>query len=715
VYVRNGIHPSALINLPIRTARHATMPDSPENRLVKPAQFVKGVGPDRAERLRRLGVETVEQLLFYLPRDYQDLTDLRPIAKLEASKLQTARGKVVDLDAKETHKGGTLAAALIDDGTARLRGVWFNQPTAIKRFKVGDTVLFSGKPTWRTGCWEMAHPQVQMTEDASLAEPFLPIYPLTEDLRIGELRRILKAAVTEYAGDVAEILPTTLRARHRFPEIAVALSHAHFPPDCESGEAARRRLVFEEFLLLQLALAFRHRDIRDDRQAPRLETTTEIDRRIRRLFPFQLTADQNKAVAEISTDLVSGKPMNRLLQGDVGSGKTAVAAYALLVAIAQKHQAALMAPTELLARQHWQTFDRYLKASRVRRLLLTSSLSAAERSKALDAIRAGEVDLVVGTQAIIQEDVQFASLGLVVIDEQHKFGVRQRARFRRKGLDPHYLVMSATPIPRTLTMTVFGDLDVSTLREQPPGRKPVRTYAVEPAEQAKSFEFVRRKLVEGRQAYVVCPLVEESAKITARSAEQMAAQFRSGEFARFHVGLVHGRMEDAAREAAMDAFRAGQTQVLVSTLVVEVGIDVPNATVMIVVDAQRFGLSQLHQLRGRIARGAYPGFCFLFAAPESLQAAARLRALVDSTDGFKIAEEDLRLRGPGEFLGTRQHGLPELRVGDLLRDAELIQLARDEARQIVASDPLLEQAEHRSLRDAMLRRFGNVLESASAG
>jgi ATP-dependent DNA helicase RecG len=293
--------------------------------------------------------------------------------------------------------------------------------------------------------------------------------------------------------------------------------------------------------------------------------------------------------------------------------------------------------------------------------------------------------------------------------------VRQRARFRHKGLDPHYLVMSATPIPRTLTMTVFGDLDVSIIREQPPGRKPVRTYAVEPAEQGKSFEFVRKKLAEGRQAYVVCPLVEPSAKVAIRSAEQMAAQLRAGEFARFRVGLVHGRMDETAREAAMQAFRAGQTQVLVSTLVVEVGIDVPNATVMIILDAERFGLSQLHQLRGRISRGSYPGFCFLFATPNNPDAAARLRALVDTTDGFKIAETDLELRGPGEFLGTRQHGLSELRVGNLLRDAELIREARDDARKIIKHDPQLEQPEHRPLRDAMLRRFGKLLELASAG
>jgi ATP-dependent DNA helicase RecG len=685
------------------------------DRLQSAVQFVKGVGPQRAEKLRRLGVETVEQLLFYLPRDYQDLTDLRPIAKLEAGKLQTVRGRVIDLDARETRKHGTLAAALIEDGSGRLRGVWFNQPLAIKRLRVGETVLFSGKPAWHMGCWEMAHPQVQATEDGSLNEPYLPVYPLTEDLRLGDLRRILRHALAEYAADVPELLPPELRAARELPDIATALANAHFPTDRASGERARRRIAYEEFLLLQLALAMRHRDIRDERQAPRLEATEQIDQRIRRLFPFQLTGDQNRAVREICEDLGSGRPMNRLLQGDVGSGKTAVAAYALLVAIANRHQAALMAPTELLARQHWQTLDRYLRNSRVRRLLLTGSLTAAERRQALAAIRAGELDLVVGTHAIIQQDVEFAELGLVVIDEQHKFGVRQRAHFRRAGLDPHYLVMSATPIPRTLTLTVFGDLDVSTIREQPPGRQPVRTYLVEGEEQAKAYDFARSKLGEGRQAYVICPLVVESELVDLRAAEQMAVELRRGEFARFRLGLVHGQMSDATRDAAMQQFRSGQTHLLVSTAVVEVGIDVPNATVMIIVDAQRFGLSQLHQLRGRIARGSYPGFCFLFAEPNNYEAAARLQALVNTTDGFRIAEEDLRLRGPGEFLGTRQHGLPDLIVGDLLRDTDLLTQAREDAWEIVRNDPQLQHPAHVRMRKAMVRRFGTALELATVG
>jgi ATP-dependent DNA helicase RecG len=684
---------------------------APHDRLDTPAQFVKGVGPQRAEKLLRLGIHTARDLLFYVPRDYKDLTDLRRIADVEFGKLQTVCGRVVDLDARRAQSGKTISAVLLDDGSGRLVGVWFNQPRILKRFHMDETVLFSGKPTLYEGRWQMQHPEVQQI-DAAAPEPYMPVYGLTEDLRPGEIRRILRGVVQEYAGLVPDRLPAALRQRLGLPDIATALAHVHFPPDREACRLARQRLAYEELLLLQLAMALRHRDFHDRREAPRFEVSRRLDERIRRLFPFQFTAGQDHAVGEIVADLASGKPMCRLLQGDVGVGKTAVACYALLVAVAQQHQAALMAPTEILARQHWQTLDRYLADSRVRRKLLVGSLSAREREETLAAVRAGEVDLVVGTHAVIQEDVEFARLGLVVIDEQHKFGVQQRARFRHKGLDPHYLVMTATPIPRTLTMTVFGDLDLTTIRDQPPGRQPVRTYLVKSADRTRSFDFVCRKLKEGRQAYVICPLVADSETLDLRSAERTAAELGKGEFAGFTVGLVHGRLSDVEKEAAMRRFREGRTHVLVSTIVVEVGVDVPNATLMMVLDAERFGLSQLHQLRGRIARGSYPGYCFLFASPRTADASERLEAVASTSDGFRIAEEDLRIRGPGEFLGTRQHGLPELRVADLIRDVELISEARRDAIAIVLADPELQLPEHQPLKQAMLDRFGEALELA---
>jgi ATP-dependent DNA helicase RecG len=420
-------------------------------------------------------------------------------------------------------------------------------------------------------------------------------------------------------------------------------------------------------------------------------------------------------VADVCRDLAGERPMQRLLQADVGAGKTAVAVYALLVAIANKHQAALMAPTEVLARQHTRTLDRYLAHSRVRRLLLTGALSSRERQAALDALRSGDIDLVVGTQALVQEDVEFARLGLVVIDEQHRFGVHQRARFRRLGVDPHYLVMTATPIPRTVALSVFGDLDVSVLREPPPGRHPVVTRWSDFSQRERVFEKLRAGLRARRQAYVVCPLVEESAATDVKAAVQTHAELSAGPFRDFQVGLLHGRQDDDTKADVMEQFRARQLDVLVCTSVVEVGVDVPNATLMIIEHAERFGLSQLHQLRGRVSRGAVPGECYFFAEAPGEEARQRVRVFARTTDGFALAEEDVRLRGVGEFFGARQHGLGELRVASLVRDADVLSAARQDAFALVAADPGLRLAEHGALRAAVLDRYGKTLDLAEIG
>jgi ATP-dependent DNA helicase RecG len=408
-------------------------------------------------------------------------------------------------------------------------------------------------------------------------------------------------------------------------------------------------------------------------------------------------------------------PMNRLLQGDVGSGKTVVAVYAMLLAVAHGYQAVLMAPTEVLARQHSLTLERMLAASQVRRAQLTGGLAASQRTALLERIAAGEMDIVVGTQAIIQEDVSFAKLGLVVIDEQHKFGVRQRAVLKRAGPDPHYLVMTATPIPRSLTMTLFGDLDVSTLRDNPPGRQKVNTYLANEDQRAKWWDFFRQKLREGRQGYVVTPLVEESEATEAASLDQTYETLANGELEAFRLGLIHGRMTPAEKDAVMDGFRNGEIQVLVSTSVVEVGVDVPNATLMTIESGHRFGLAQLHQLRGRISRGKFPGFCCVFGDPQTDESRERLKAFVSSTDGFELAEIDFRLRGPGEIFGTRQHGLPPLRIADLLRDRTILEEARRDARELVTVDPGLGREEHAKLRRMMLARYGKALDLGDVG
>jgi ATP-dependent DNA helicase RecG len=686
--------------------------------LLQNPQFLKGVGPARAELLRRLGLTTIRDVLFHFPRSYEDLTDMRPITGLSAGSLQTAHGEVVEIAGRHLADGRALVSVVLsDDGKHCLEGVWFNQPYAARLFRYGQRLAFAGKPKWLRDHWQMANPRVQVLDGPAnpTATAVVPVYPLTEDLRAEQLRPIIREAVQHFAGHVPEILPPTLRDQCGLPLAAEALCSVHLPESLADATAGRRRFVYEEFLVLQLALALRRRDLRDRQQAPSLPVTPAIDARIRRLFPFQLTADQDHAVAEVCRDLAGQRPMQRLLQADVGAGKTAVAVYALLVTVANKHQAALMAPTEVLAQQHWQTFERYLAQSRVRRLLLTGALTPRGRRNALAAIREGQIDLVVGTQALVQEDVQFARLGLVVIDEQHKFGVHQRARVRRLGVDPHYLVMTATPIPRTVALTVFGDLDVSTIRQLPPGRQPVQTRWLSESRRPWVYERLREGLGRGQQAYVVCPLVTASATREQKSAEQMHAELQSGAFRDFHVGLLHGQLDDQAKEQVMARFRSRELDLLVSTTVIEVGVDVPNATLLVVEHAEQFGLSQLHQLRGRVSRGNDPGQCFLFAGPATGASQERLRLFTRIRDGFALAEQDARLRGLGEFFGTRQHGLGEMRIGDLIADQEVLKLARKDAFALVAQDSRLRLPEHALLRRTVLERYGRSLDLAEIG
>ncbi len=685
-------------------------------RLATPVQFLKGVGPDRAELLARLGVRTVRDLIFLFPRDYQDLTDVRLIRDLEPGRLVSVIGKVVDVDAKSLGWGRTMVVVLVHQGSDALRGVWFNQPFMRNKFALGQEVMFSGKAKRHDELWEMAHPRVAwLEEDESAgAGGVLPLYPLTEGLKQWHLRRLVRAALEAHGDLLEEVFPESFLESHALLPIGRALAEIHFPANKPRLEQARRRFIYQELFVLQLALALRHRIRQDRAGAPVLERTAKIDARIRRLFPFPLTAAQNAAIDEIARDLARSFPMNRLLQGDVGSGKTVVAVYAMLLAVAHGYQTVLMAPTEILARQHAATLERLLSASHVRRVLLTSALGT-RRKETLEKIADGQIDLVVGTQAVVQDDVRFARLGLVVIDEQHKFSVVQRAALKRSALDPHYLVMTATPIPRTVTIANFGDLDVSTLRESPPGRQPVRTYLATPEQREKWWTFFRRKLTEGRQGYVVTPLVDDSDEIAAASLEATFEELANGPLEAFRLDLVHGRMEAAEKDRAMDAFRRGQTQVLVSTTVIEVGVDVPNATLMTIEGGERYGLAQLHQLRGRISRGTAAGFCCVFANPQTDEARQRLEAFVSTNDGFQLAEVDLALRGPGEFFGTRQHGMSPFRVADLLQDAAVLEEARADALQMVESDPGLSLPQHVRLRRMVLARYGKALDLGDVG
>lgn len=690
---------------------------SPDQTLATPVQFLKGVGPQRAELLERLGIRTASDALFFFPRDYQDFTDRREVADLEEGKLQTVRGRVEEVELRGAGIGRSILGVLVRSERGHLRAVWFNQPFLREKFAVGQQVLVSGKPKLRGLVWQMQHPRVETLADDE-TEPrgrILPVYPATEGLEQWQIRRAVQSAVDVGAGLLDEVFSPAFLEAHRLLPIEQAVREVHFPGDRVRLDEARRRFIYQELLILQLGLAIKRAQQRLQAQAPRLPVTPQIDVRIRRLFPFELTAAQQEAIGQIAADMGESVPMNRLLQGDVGSGKTVVAVYAMLLAVAHRQQAALMAPTEVLARQHASTLDRLLAASQVRRGLLVGGMPAKERAEIVDRAAAGELDLVVGTQALVQDDVRFARLGLVVIDEQHKFGVRQRAVLKSAGGAPHYLVMTATPIPRTVTMTLFGDLDTTVLRESPPGRQKVYTYLAPEEKRERWWEFFRKKLREGRQGYVVVPLVEESEQLGAASLEQSYEALANGELEEFRLSLIHGRMSAAEKDAVMADFRARRAQVLVCTSVVEVGVDVANATVMAIEDAERFGLAQLHQLRGRISRGSHPGFCCAFSSSQSDESKRRMKAFAATTDGFRLAELDFKLRGPGELFGTRQHGLPPFRIADLVRDAAVVEEARRDARAMVESDPRLAAPEYARLRRMVMSRYAQALDLSDVG
>ncbi|HEY1784179.1 MAG TPA: ATP-dependent DNA helicase RecG, partial [Pirellulales bacterium] len=643
-----------------------------------------------------------------------DLTTVATIDHLEEGQPTSIVGVVDEVELQSRGTGRSVLGVLVRQDSLFLRALWFNQPFLVERFRVGQRVLVSGKPKFFGNRWQMTHPDVKNLEEAELPSGgLLPVYPLTAGLRQGHMRKLVRAALDVCVGRIDDVLTPSLRQPYDLAEIGWAIEHIHFPRAMADVEHARQRFVYQELLVMQLALAVRRAEAVEARDAMPLPASAKIDARIRRLFPFELTAGQNKVLAEILADLARPQPTNRLLQGDVGSGKTAVAVYAMLVAVAHGAQAALMAPTELVVQQHARTLERLLAGSLVRVGVLTGAVTGGERERLLADVASGEVQILLGTQALVEAEVKFQRLALVVIDEQHKFGVRERAAFRQSG-HPHCLVMTATPIPRTVALSLYGDLDVSTLDERPPGRQNVHTYLPPESDWPRWWEFYRKKLREGRQGYVITPVVEGDDGALA-SLEQSFEALANGELEAFRLGLVHGRLTSSRKEAALEAFHNGQTQVLVATSVVEVGIDVPNATLMTIQGAERFGLAQLHQLRGRISRGVYPGYCCLLTQGASPATTRRLSALVESNDGFWLAETDFLLRGPGELVGDRQHGLPALRVADLARDREILERARADAQALLAADPGLLGPEYQRLRRMVLARYGRSLSLGDVG
>src|SRR5262245_30730149 len=694
---------------------------SPAELLATPVQYLKGVGPQRAELLAKLDLHYAADVLFFFPRAYQDMSELREIDQLEEKKMASVVGVIDEVDLRNTGPGKSMLGMLMKQGPQYLRCLWFNQPWMRDKLAVGRRILVSGEPKREGVRWEMIHPRVELLADDEDAPAgrILPVYPLTEGLNQSQMRRVINGVVKSHAELVDDVFPEDFLDAHRLWPIKAALTNIHQPSDEASLTQAKRRLVYQELLVLQLALAIRKWRLAHQRQAPPLPISTKIDARITRLFHFQLTAAQRQAIDEITADMARAFPMNRLLQGDVGSGKTVVAMYAMLLAVAHGHQAALMAPTEILARQHLQTLSTALAASQVRMALLTGALTPAERRETLEKIAAGEVDIVIGTHAVThavaKSGVEFNKLGLVVIDEQHKFGVRQRAALKKAGVDPHYLVMTATPIPRTVGMTLFGDLDVSTLREPPPGRQTVHSYLAGDDQRMRWWHFFRQKLDEGRQGFVIAPLVEDSEAVDAANVQQTFDVLSRGELANYRVGLLHGRMTPAEKDSTMQAFRAGRTQALVATSVVEVGVDVPNATLMAIEGGERFGLAQLHQLRGRISRGAHAGYLCVFATPANDEAQERLDAFTKTSDGFDLAELDFQIRGPGDLFDTKQHGLPPLRIADLTRDIPVVEEARDAAQALIQSDAELANPAFARLRRMVFHRYGEALDLGDVG
>ena len=680
-------------------------------------QFLRGVGPRRAEMLQRMGLRTVQDLIFFFPRDYQTLAAVTPIDSLLESESASVHGELESVSSRRTRRGMHLVTARLSTHEGEVKVAWFNQPFLANRLHNGMRVVLSGKPKNRDGQWEFSNPKwmVLREDEAVPGGQILPVYRLTEGMPPQQMRSIVASALGIFLPSVEEVLPESFRRDHQLISIHEALKGIHAPESEPQLEEARRRLVFQELLVLQLALAMRRENLQLKSRAPRLTSNAKIDARICRLFPFDLTEAQRRAIDEICVDLGREVPMNRLLQGDVGAGKTVVAFYAMLLAVAHQHQAVLMAPTEILAEQHFKNLQRLLSHSHVSVGQLTGRLKQRERTDLLEQLESGDIDILVGTQAILQPGVRFRALAIVVIDEQHKFGVKQRAVLREAGEDPHYLVMTATPIPRTMTMTAFGDLDVSTLEGRPPNRQTIHSYLGEEDSRDSWWDFFRKKLDEGRQGYVVTPLVEETDHSQEASVKSVFEKLCNEALSGYRVGLLHGRQTPEEKADAMFQFSTGELQVLVATSVLEVGIDVPNATLMTIESGERFGLSQLHQLRGRISRGTHPGFVCVFADPKGDQGRERLKAFVKSNDGFELAELDFSFRGPGNMLGTRQHGMPPLRVADLLRDRDVVLEARQAAQSLIGQGAQWLDPQFEPLRKQVLRRYESVLDLGDVG
>lgn len=696
-------------------------------------QFIKGVGPKLSELLARRGVKSVEDALYLLPHRYEDRRELRPILNLRPGFTEVFTGRVVSAEMMSTKGGRRFFEAVVADDSASIVLKWFNcNPTFMKRiWKSGKTGVFTGEVAQFGYQREVHHPDVewlaegQDVQDVLAADPvnfgrIVPVYPLTEGLNQKVMRKVMREVVDGFLPSVQELIPSSLLESMRLPGLRQSLREIHLPsPDVkledlnEGRTAAHRAIAFDEFFFWELGLALKKRGVTLE-EGIAFQVTHRYTKQLARLLPFELTAAQRRVLSEIKSDMMAPHPMHRLVQGDVGSGKTLVALMAALVAVENGYQVAIMAPTEILAEQHWHTIHRWCAELGIDAVLMTAGMKGKQKAESLARIADGSARIVIGTHAVIQEKVEFARLGLGIIDEQHRFGVLQRGILRKKGCDPDILVMTATPIPRTLAMTLFGDLSLSVIDALPPGRTAVETRIFFESRRSQAYDIIRAEVAKGHQAYVIYPLVEETEKSDLKAATQMAEHLDKEIFPDLRIGLLHGKMSPDEKEAVMGSFKACQLDILVATTVIEVGIDVPNATVMVIEHAERFGLSQLHQLRGRVGRGVAKSRCILLTPGRlSEDGEKRLKVMESTNDGFRIAEADLEIRGPGDFLGTRQSGMPDFRVANILRDGSILEQARRTAFDLLENDLELSSPANVPLRDELLRRWGQRLELAA--
>ncbi len=686
-----------------------------------PITVVKGISTTLSGRFGKLGVKTVRDLLYFFPHRHIDYSKLKTISQLVEGEDQTIIANV--WQAQETRPGGRRSAeAIVGDETGNIRVVWFNQPYMAKTLATNARIILSGKVSLFKGRHVFMSPEWELAEGQDFVHTarLVPVYPLTHGLHPRQVRRVMKEFIDRWAGEVNDFLPEELRERLNLLDLPSAISQAHYPESEEAKDRARVRLAFDELFLLQLGVMNKKRNWQEGKPGTPFDIKESLIIRFLRSLPFMLTTAQTNVLNEIVADLQQPVPMCRLLQGEVGSGKTVVATAALLAAAANGLQSAFMAPTEILAEQHFATISQLLAklgqeegegygrsykdilTNPLNVALLIGDIKQAGKKKIQQQIQSGDIDIVIGTHALVQKGLEFAKLGLAVVDEQHRFGVEQRSALREKGFNPHMLVMTATPIPRTLALTLYGDLDLSVIDELPPGRQTVKTKWLKPEQRESAYAFVRKQVGEGRQVFILCPLIEESDAIAAQAAVVEYERLSREVFPDLRVGLLHGRLASADKDAVMEDFRAGKLDILVSTPVIEVGIDIPNATVMLIESADRFGLSQLHQFRGRVGRGKEQSYCMLLAENPSEVARERLDIIENTHDGFKLAEEDLKMRGPGEFFGTRQSGLPDLRMAKM-SDVAILELARNEAIKLFEIDPTMARAEHKRLAQEMAR------------